>query len=324
MNDDVSTGRRALLKASLGIAAVATAPTLLGCATRKPFFEKHQLSIGLQLYTLGDAPQKDLEGTLARVAAIGYREIELPGLRTGDAARMRAAADKAGLAVTSVHLGATATTQGMLTVQDDPAMLAAELRILNCRDAVLPFPLLPTIKAEPGEDMVTAMRRAFRTSTDHWKRTAALLNERGAALQREGLSLSYHNHDLEFLPVADTRGWDVLMAELDPTLVSFELDVGWLVAGGEDPIAFVEDLAGRVRHLHVKDLHAPVEPREALKMESTEVGSGVIHWSTLLPAAYRAGVRHFYVEQEPPFTVDRFEAVARSFAYLKQLQEQGQ
>jgi sugar phosphate isomerase/epimerase len=183
----------------------------------------------------------------------------------------------------------------------------------------VPFPLLPEAKAEAGEDALTAMRRAFSTSTDHWKRTAALLNARGAALKREGLSLGYHNHDLEFLPVADTRGWDVLMAELDPTLVSFELDVAWFVAGGEDPLAFVEGLTGRVRQLHVKDLHEPVEPREALKMVSTEVGSGVVQWEELLPAAYRAGVRHFYVEQEPPFKIDRFEAVIRSFAYLSQL-----
>jgi sugar phosphate isomerase/epimerase len=150
-----------------------------------------------------------------------------------------------------------------------------------------------------------------------------LLNERGAALQREGLSLSYHNHDLEFIPVAGTRGWDVLMAELDPQLVSFELDVAWLVAGGQDPVAFVKGLAGRVRLLHVKDLQAPREPREALKMESTEVGSGVIDWNRLLPAAHRAGVRHFYVEQEPPFKIDRFDAVARSFAFLSRLQEEG-
>lgn len=323
MNDGVSVSRRALLVTGFGIAAVSAAPTLLGCATRKPFFEDRKLPIGLQLYTLGDAPQKDLEGTLTRVAAIGYREIELPALRAGDAARIRSAADKAGLAVTSVHVGATATSQGMLTVQTDAARLAAELQTLDCREAVMPFPLLPAVKAEEGEAVVTAMRRAFRTSTDHWKRTAALLNERGAALQREGLSLSYHNHDLEFIPVAGTRGWDVLMAELDPQLVSFELDVAWLVAGGEDPVAFVEGLAGRVRLLHVKDLQAPLEPRETLKMESTEVGSGVIDWNRLLPAAYRAGVRHFYVEQEPPFKIDRFDAAARSFAFLSRLQEEG-
>ena len=78
MNDGVSVSRRALLVTGFGIAAVSAAPTLLGCATRKPFFEDRKLPIGLQLYTLGDAPQKDLEGTLTRVAAIGYREIELP------------------------------------------------------------------------------------------------------------------------------------------------------------------------------------------------------------------------------------------------------
>ena len=167
--------------------------------------------------------------------------------------------------------------------------------------------------------MLTAMRRAFRWGVDHWKRTATLLNERGEALQREGLSLSYHNHDLEFLTVSGTRGWDILMADTDPKLVSFEVDIGWVVAGGLDPVAFVEGLAGRVRQLHVKDLNVPSEPRDVLKMDSTEVGSGIVDWRKVLAAAYRAGARQFYVEQEPPFKLDRFDAVAKSYAYLSNL-----
>jgi sugar phosphate isomerase/epimerase len=322
MNQDFSMNRRSLLRAGLGLAAAAAAPGLPGCAAmgaRKGFFAAHDLPIGIQLYMLGDAPAQDLEGTLLRVAKIGYRTIET-GIRAGDAARVRAAADKAGLTVGSVHVGANpAMAQGQLTLLDDPGRLGTDMRTLGCRDLVVAFPLMPLVKPQAGEDMMAALKRGFRTSTDHWKRTAALLNERGALLQREGLSLSYHNHDVEFFPVLGTRGWDVLMSELDPKLVSFELDAAWLVAGGQDPVAFVESLAGRVRQLHVKDLHAPTQPREALKMDSTEVGSGVIDWKTLLPAAYRAGVRQFYVEQEPPYKIDRFEAATKSYAYLSNL-----
>ena len=320
MSHDFSGHRRAVLRAGLGVAAVAVAPGLVGCATasgsRKGFFAEHDLPIGIQLYMLGDVATTDLDGTLKRVAGIGYRTVELPGLKPGTAPQVRAAADNAGLTIGSVHVAANPIiAQGQMTVQADPGRLADDMRTLGCRDVVVAFPVLPAVKPAAGEDLAAAMKRAFRTSTDHWQRTAALLNERAALLRREGLALSYHNHDLEFIPVSGTRGWDVLMAELDPE-VSFELDVAWLVAGGQDPVAFIEQLAGRVRQLHVKDLHTPSQPHEALKMESTEVGSGVIEWRKVLHAAWRAGVRQFYVEQEPPYKLDRFEAAAKSYAYL--------
>ena len=324
MKQNLSMNRRSLLHAGLSLAAVMAAPSFSGCvstsAGRKAFFGAHELPIGLQLYTLGDAVSKDLDGTLARVSAIGYRTIELAGVKGGETTHVRAAADKAGLAITSVHVGTgPASAQGPLTVQANPALLAAEMQTLGCRDVVVPFPVLPSVAPVAGEDMVTTLRRAFRSGTDHWKRTAALLNERGEALRRQGLSLSYHNHDLEFLSVSGTRGWDILIADTDPKLVSFEVDIGWVVAGGLDPVALLDGLAGRVRQLHVKDLNAPSEPKEALKMDSTEVGSGIVDWRKVLAAAYRAGARQFYVEQEPPFKLDRFEAVAKSYAYLNNL-----
>lgn len=321
MNQVFSMNRRTLLRAGLGLAAGFAAPTLVGCATtgspRAGFFAARNQLIGVQLYTLGDAAKDDLEGTLQRVADIGYRAVELPGLRVGRAAAIRAAADKAGVAVTSVHLGASAPLPGVLTVQDDAAQIAADLRVLGCRDVVLPFPLLPEVKPGAGENPRDAIHRVFATSTEHWERTAELLNARGALLQREGISLSYHNHDMEFAPVRGTRGWDVLVAQTDPGIVTFEVDVGWTVAAGVDPIQLIGSLGARVRALHVKDLNKP--SGEMLKMDPTEVGSGVVDWENVLPAAYRAGVRQFYVEQEPPFKMDRFDAVAKSYGYLRSL-----
>lgn len=321
MNQVQLTNRRSLLHMAFTLAAVSAMPSVSGCvaagAGRKGFFSSHNVPIGLQLYTLGDVVKDDLDGTLQRIANIGYRAIELAGVKGGEASRIRAAADKAGLAVTSVHVSAgPASVQGPLSVQSDPTQLATELGILGCRDVVVPFPLLPTVTPAAGEDMVAALRRAFRSGTEHWRHTASLLNERGAVLKREGLFLSYHNHDLEFLPVSGTRGWDILMTDTDPQLVSFEIDIGWVVAGGLDPVAFLEALSGRVRQLHVKDLNAPTEPKDVLKMDSTEVGSGIVDWKRVLPAAWRAGARQFYVEQEPPFKLDRFDAVAKSYAYL--------
>jgi sugar phosphate isomerase/epimerase len=79
-----------------------------------------------------------------------------------------------------------------------------------------------------------------------------LLNERAAALQPHGIELGYHNHNMEFRPVKGTTGWAVLLKELDPKLVFLELDLGWVTAGGLDPVAELRRLKGRVKMVHLK------------------------------------------------------------------------
>jgi sugar phosphate isomerase/epimerase len=173
------------------------------------------------------------------------------------------------------------------------------------------------MKPRPGEGMMAMIPRAFaEAGPDIWKRTAALLNERAAALKPMGITLGYHNHNLEFAPTGGTTGWDILMGESDPGLVFFEVDVGWVAAAGLDPVAFLRRHRGRVRWLHVKDLTADTVANFALAMKPTEVGSGKQDWARILPAAFRAGVRHFYVEQEPPFAMARMDAASKSYAYL--------
>lgn len=309
--------RRGAMGAALGLLA----PTMISntFAAAAGFFASRSQPLGLQLYTLGDAWRTDLEGTLARVAAIGYRTVEIPGLQPGTAGAIRAAADKAGLLVTSVHAAARSPGGTDLTLEADPARLAAELRALGASDLVMPMPLTPsTFKPAQGENAAAAWVRSFaEAGADHWKRQADMLNARGRSLTREGVHLNYHNHNLEFAPLADgATGWDVLVANTDPKLVSFEVDIGWVSAAGIDPVSFLQRHAGRVRQVHVKDVLPTTQANFKFSMESTEVGDGRIDWKAVLPAAYAAGVRQFYVEQEPPFRMDRFEAVAKSFAYL--------
>lgn len=310
--------RRGALGAGFGLLAATMASRATAAA--QGFFASRQQPLGVQLYTLGDMWRTDLEGTLARLAKIGYRTIEIPGLQAGAAARMRAAADKFGLSVTSVH--ALAQPQGGssdMTLETAPGQLAAEMHALGARDLVMPMPLTPSnFKPAPGENVGAAWVRSFgEAGADHWKRQAEFLNARGKDLAREGVHLNYHNHNLEFAPVADgMTGWDVLVANTDPKLVSFEVDIGWVSAAGIEPVAFLQRHAGRVRQVHVKDVLPTTPANFKFRMESTEVGSGRIDWKTVLPAAYAVGVRQFYVEQEPPFKMDRFDAVAQSFAYL--------
>lgn len=311
--------RRSLLLGigAAGMTGLIGAPAL--AASRRPFFQRVGLPIGLQIYTLGNVT--DLDKTFAEVAAIGYREIELPNLFGKQPAEVAAAAKRAGLTIGSVHVPLAGAGGGAMSFGAEPAKLAEALGTLGAKWAVAPLLQLPAnMRPLPGEDFPKAIARSVAAEGESiWKKTAAALNEKGAALRPLGIQVAYHNHNVEFAPVGNTTGWDILVRETDPRLVSFEVDLGWVTAAGRDPVAFLRQHLGRIKLLHVKDVAAGSPTNFAISMKPTEVGSGTQPWARLLPTAYDAGVRHFYVEQEPPFAIPRIEAARKSYAYLAAL-----
>jgi sugar phosphate isomerase/epimerase len=299
-------GRRAVLRQSIA-ALVTHALPVSTLANARPFFARTGLPIGLQLYTLGEIANSDLDGSLTKVARIGFKTIELAGFRTDQPTSIRAAADHAGLHITSVHLGSVAG-DGYPGLGDDPGQLAASIHTLGATVVVLPGPLLRYSGDKP-----------LPATLDDWKRTAAFLNERGGALRREGLLLGYHNHNPEFAPVEGTTGFEVIARETDRKLVTLEMDAGWVRAAGLDPVALLNRYAGRFRLMHVKDISASTHVNFEWSMESTEVGHGIIDWPRVIAAAYKAGVTQYFVEQEPPSMKDRFASIADSFAFLSSM-----
>jgi sugar phosphate isomerase/epimerase len=113
---------------------------------------------------------------------------------------------------------------------------------------------------------------------------------------------------------------DILLAETDPELVAIEIDVGWVAAAGVDPAALMAAHPGRFKLMHVKDLKASTTPNVSLRMDPTEVGSGAIDWPRVMAAAHAAGVRDFYIEQEPPFAMEQLEAAAVGWRFLSALE----
>lgn len=283
------------------------------------WFAKRHLPIGLQLYTVGDEARKDIDATLARVAKIGYRTVELAGYHGQTVRTLRSTADKYGLKFTSIHVGVTGRP-GDPGLDQDLSKLAAELHALGVTDVVVPTFPFPERFGNPkeGESFLAYLQRVGAGLTiDDWQRTAELLNSRGAKLRAEGLRLGYHNHNPEFAPLGNTTGLEILLANTSADEVSFEMDVGWVAAAGVDPVALLKRHGRRFQLMHVKDIRPSTKPNFAFQQDPTEVGSGKLAWPTLLPAAFNAGVRKFYVEQEPPFTMDRFDAIGRSLAFLK-------
>ncbi len=306
--------RRGFLAAGLA-AMSATAAT----AAETGFFKRHKLPIGLQLYTLGPDALVDPGKTFAAVAAIGYRAVELPGLALTRAGEVRAALDQAGLTCPSVHVQAKGGPADA-AFNGDLGKLGAALSTVGAKTAVMPLFPIPErfdLKPQPGEDRGGVLRRlGAQMTADDWKATADLLNASARGLKAAGVGVAYHNHNFEFAPVGGSNGLEILLSGTDAALVSFELDVGWVAAAGVDPHVVFAHHKGRFTQMHVKDIKPTTQPNYVLKMDPTEVGSGALNWKTLLPAAYAAGVRGFYVEQEPPFARPRIEAAKLCHDYL--------
>lgn len=314
--------RRALL-GGLGAAAAATiiTPAALGRTRRRLFQRLHQ-PIGLQVGALGAIVARDIDATLAKVAQIGFREIELPNLLGLQPAAWAAAATRAGLTITSLHLPLQgmggAASQSMLS---EPARIADTMGILGAKWAVAPILMFPAnFRPAPGESLEATITRTIAAAgEDIWKQTAEALNRKGEALRPLGIGVAYHNHNLDFAPIGKTTGWEILWRETQADLVGFELDIGWVKLAGLDPGRFIEKARGRIKLLHVRDISASQPQGYRIAMGSPIVGAGSLEWALILPAAYRAGARHFLVEQEPQSGTAPMAAAERAFAYLSQL-----
>ena len=311
--------RRQMLVGAM-LAGVAAAP-VRGAAFFGKANDVGRPRLGVQLYPLSEAVAKDMGATFRALATMGYRTVETSGFHGKRPRELKAAADRAGLTIVSAHVQPQlrlAAGDRLLTDPDIGA-LAADLHALGVKHVVMPLMLLPD-GAIPvvDEHVLAALIRAVSAFTvADWQRSAAFLNRRGEALRREGLALSYHNHNMEFAPVEGTTGWDVLMSETDPALVGFELDVGWATAAGLNPVDVLRRHPGRVRMLHVKDVDPVMKPNFIAQQVSAPVGKGVVHWPELLHLAREQGVTGYFVEQEPPFATNALDAMAQSFAYLR-------
>ncbi len=316
-----SLTRRALLGgvAAAGCAAVVSA--LAGESRVRPFFRGHGLPLGLQLYTLGEAPYRDLEGTLEAVASIGYRTVETVGLMNRTAAALRGALERSGLSCPSVHVP-IAPGGPWPNLSGDVGALAADMHRIGAEYVVVPILPVPpgSPGPRPGEGSAEFLGGLARRMTrDDWLRTAQLLDRKGAALKRAGLKLAYHNHNIEFVRLGSKTGFDLLIENTDPGSVCFEMDVGWVAAAGVDPIPLLRAHRDRFRLMHVKDLQATTPPNYALRMNPADVGSGSLNWQRILPIAYEVGVRQYFVEQEPPFRVPRLVAARADYEFLIRL-----
>lgn len=282
----MTSRREFLLRASAGIGAAALAPDLLSAAaSRRDRIEK----IGLELYSVRNEMQKDVAGTLQRVARIGYREVEFAGYFDLPPERIRELLDTNGLTSPSSHT-------------------AIELQE---RD----FGEQARIAKVIGQEMlvVPSLNSRGFTDTAAWKAVAVRFNALGRKAHDAGLRFAFHNHAGEGSPMADgARPYDILLGETDPALVDFQMDLYWMVKSGGDPVAYFNSNPGRFRSVHVKD--ASAAPELAMR----PVGQGTIDWKRIFALHAKAGIRHYLVEHDNPGP-DPYVSITTSHDYLARL-----
>ncbi|MCB2079799.1 MAG: sugar phosphate isomerase/epimerase [Novosphingobium sp.] len=298
------------------LAACAAKPMVANIA---PFFERSSLPIGLQFGLVGDDARRDIDAAFAQIAQLGFREVELSDLFGRKPAELAVAAANAGVKIASLHLPLMAMGgPAALSMMSEPARIADVMGELRAQWAIAPILMIPrTFRPTPGERMEAAIGKAIAAAgEDIWKETADVLNSRAAALKPLGVGVAYHNHNLDFAPVGETTGWDILWKRTDPALVHFEVDVGWVDLAGIDPVAFLRKSSGRVRLLHIRDIAADKPHGFDISMDSPIVGSGRLDWARILPAAYEAGARHFIVEQDTANGLSRIDGLERAVQFL--------
>jgi sugar phosphate isomerase/epimerase len=263
------------------------------------------IPLGIQLWTVKDEAAKDLEGTLRKVYAAGFREIEFAGFYNKSAADIGKLMKDIGFSLVSTHHNA-----GDISRKGD--QIIADAKTLGLRYVVCSSPgVSPEKEKLPWEERMKSVDLA------DWKWNADLFNKFGKQVADAGMTFGYHNHSSEFRKLGDQSGFDFLWANTDPKLVTMELDVGWAVVAGEDPIAILNKYKERVVALHVKDVAQRVSADK--EPPSVALGEGVIDWKKVIGTAKANGTKAFFYEQEAPFTRPILDSVKMSGEYLQKL-----
>lgn len=258
--------------------------------------------LGMQLYTVRDLMAKDFDGTLASIAAIGYKEVEFAGYFDKTPQQVRETLKKHGLTAPSAHI-----PFANLGPDKFPAVLKAA-KTIGHTYLVCPW-----------------LDDALRKEPDVWKKVTATLNSAGEMSQKAGIQFAYHNHHFEFVPTDGKLPFDVILETCDPKRVKIELDLFWITVAGKDPIEYFKKYPGRFPLVHVKGMTSaaptlsPTTPTpEALK-QIADVGTGdKIDWKRIFSHAKEAGIQHYFVEHDVPKSP--LDSLKASYAYLSKLQ----
>jgi sugar phosphate isomerase/epimerase len=251
---------------------------------------------GMVSYTYRDLLKKDVPGTLDQIRALGVTDMEFSNLFGKTAAELRQLLDARGMVCSSFGVSYPDALNKTAEVAANAKTLGAKFVRVAWLPDCQPFTLA------------------------HAEKTAEEFNRIGKELREQhGLTFCYHNHGYEFVPHGDGTLFDVLLAKTDPKFVSIELDLLWAFFPGQNPAEILEKHGARIKLIHLKDLRKGVKGDLSGKTaveNDVALGTGQLDLPTILRAAKKAGVEHYYLEDESPSIATQ---VPQSLAYLKSL-----
>lgn len=270
---------------TVGIAASALALNSLTTEAQAAKLSK----IGVQLYTVRAEMAKDFDGSLKKIAELGFKEVEFAGYYNRTPQQIKTLLGQLGLDSPSAHVP-------LADLRNNLPKAIETAKIIGHRYIICPFLM-------PDE----------RKTLDQYKQLIATLNKAGDECKKAGLQLAYHNHDFEFAAIDGKVPYDLLLAETDKNLVKMELDLYWIVKANQDPLAYMSKHPNRFALFHVKDLDKT--PKRGI----TEVGNGVIDFKTIFAKTPKGAIKHYLVEQDV-CPGSPFDSLKFSIDYLKKLE----
>jgi sugar phosphate isomerase/epimerase len=291
--------RRTFVKTTTAAATAAVSTAMFPWRSRAA---QHEIgAVGIQLYTVRQLMKDDFPGTLAKVAGVGYKEVEFAGLYNRTPKEVRAILDQNGLRSPSGHVPyATVEKQWPETIE--------AAHVLGQKFIVCPW-----------------IDEKQRTA-DGMKRAAELFNKAGETSRKAGVQFAYHNHSWEFSPLEGLGGktvYDYLLENTDPKDVKMEMDLCWISVTGNDPLTYFQKYPGRFPLVHVKDWvkDGTTSPEFAGAFgpakytgRMADVGQGSIDWKRIFADSTQAGIQHYFVENDEPKSP--LEDIRVSYEYL--------
>lgn len=270
-------------------------------------------SVALQVYSVRDFAEKDLEGSLQKIREMGYDGVELAGLYGRSYAEVKAAVEKAGLTLISAHVP-------LADMLADPQGVLSGYAEMGCKYVAVPY--LP---------------EELRPGTEQFGKTVEDIRMLAGIAKEKGMSMLYHNHDFEFVKLDGEYALDMLYRVIPADLLQTEIDTCWVNVAGEDPAAYVRKYAGRAPVVHLKDFYMSNRDAESdgpfyeligvdkkaggeNVFEFRPVGYGLQDFPSILEAAEEAGAGWVVVEQDrPSMEKTSMECAQMSREYLKKI-----
>lgn len=266
------------------------------------------LPLGLQLYSVRDLLPKNYEGTLRELNQIGYQEVEAAGYFGRSAREVRGAMEQANLNCVSAHY----SMKDLAPHVDQIIQFGKDLglKYIICSSPALQDPASATTITRANMEAMTL---------DDWRWNAEQFNQIGEKVNAAGIRFGYHNHTAEFHAHDGVLPYDELLRLTDPAKVTFEMDCGWVIVGGKDPVDYLTKYPTRISMLHVKDFKlGGGSTSESAPPPSAELGRGSIDYRRIFEAAKGGKIEHAFIEQEQ-FDMPPLDALRIDAAYWRKL-----